>query len=117
MRKLLAALALLAAPLSAAGPPAPMPAWLAGAWAMEDGQSWADEFWTPPRGEIMIGAARTGAGRQLQLWESTRIQRKADGSLSLFAQPRGAPAGVCRRGHAQRPRICVVWRRCAGIAG
>jgi hypothetical protein len=58
---------------------------------MEDGQSWADEFWLPPRGEIMIGAARTGSGRQLQLWESTRIQRKTDGSISYYAQPRGAP--------------------------
>ncbi len=92
MRVFLAAVALIAAPLSAAGPPAPMPAWLAGAWAMEDGQSWADEFWTPPRGEMMIGAARMGAGRQLQTWEATRIQRKVDGSISFYAQPRGAPA-------------------------
>ena len=41
---------------------------------------------------LMIGAARMGKGDTLQMWESTRIERKADGSISFFAQPRGVPA-------------------------
>lgn len=99
MKRLIAALALMAgsiaAPVSAReaamGSPASMPGWLAGAWAMQEGERWADEFWTPPRADIMIGAGRMGTGRQLQVWEQTRIQRKPDGSLSFFAQPRAAP--------------------------
>ena len=93
MKAWLAALALVTVPISAAdGPPPPMPGWISGAWAMQDGQMWADEFWTPPRGGIMIGAGRMGGGAELREWEHTRILRKADGSLSFFAQPRGVPA-------------------------
>ena len=92
MKHMLAIVALLAAPAIAATEPTPLPAWLAGAWATQDGQSWTDEFWTSPRGDIMIGAGRSGVGSRLQSWETTRIQRKADGSLSFFAQPRGVPA-------------------------
>jgi hypothetical protein len=82
---------LAAAPLGAQEPAA-MPAWMAGAWEQRDGERWADEFWTPPRAGMMIGAARTGSGDRLGVWEHTRIVRQADGSLSFLAQPRGAPA-------------------------
>lgn len=27
-----------------------LPGWMAGAWLMEDGADWADEFWSAPRG-------------------------------------------------------------------
>ena len=88
---LLAALALFSAPLAAQDTNA-LPSWMAGAWVMQDGASWADEFWTNPRGGIMIGSARTGFGPDLKSWEAMRIVRKPDGSISLFAQPQGAPA-------------------------
>lgn len=93
MRMILAALALgVAMPAAAIDPPAQLPGWLAGAWATADGESWADEFWTPPRAGIMIGAGRTGKGAALEIFEHTWIVRKADGTISFFAQPRGVPA-------------------------
>ena len=93
MRMILAALALAAAvPAMAIDPPTQLPGWLAGAWSTTDGESWTDEFWTPPRGGIMIGAGRSGKGEALREFEHTRIVRKADGTLSFFGQPRGAPA-------------------------
>ena len=96
MRRILLGLALvLAAPVGAitireAAPE--LPAWMAGAWEQIEGERWNDEFWTPPRGDIMIGAARIGSGSKLELFEHTRIVRKPDGMISFFAQPRGAPS-------------------------
>ncbi|WP_374526222.1 DUF6265 family protein [Sphingopyxis sp.] len=98
MHPIIMALAALAALGSTAAPEAPaaLPGWMAGAWQQEgaagaDG-AWADEYWTPPRGGTMIGAARIGRGETLSIFEHSRIVRKADGTLSFFAQPRGAPA-------------------------
>ena len=94
MKALLAAIfALISATAALAlDPPATLPGWLAGAWEMREGDSWSDEYWTAPRAGLMIGAARVGRGDALQMWETTRIERKADGSISFFAQPRGVPA-------------------------
>jgi hypothetical protein len=65
---------------------------MAGAWDNRDGLDWSDEFWTPPRGGLMIGAGRTGReGREQTDFEHTRIVENPDGSLSYIAQPRGAP--------------------------
>lgn len=95
---ILAAFALFSAPIAAqdavtpTAPVAALPSWMAGAWVMQDGANWADEFWTNPRGGMMIGSGRTGFGPDLKSWESMRIVRKADGSISFFAQPQGAPA-------------------------
>lgn len=72
--------------------PAPMPEWLTGRWESAEGETWMDEAWTPARGGMMIGAARVGSGDRVELWETTRIERKTDGTLSFFAQPLGAPA-------------------------
>lgn len=69
-----------------------LPAWMAGQWTMQDGAAWSDEVWTQPRGGSMIGIARSGFGTKLDIWEVTRIERKADGSISFFAQPRGGAA-------------------------
>jgi len=85
------ALALLPAAASAQAEAA-FPAWLAGAWSLADGEGgWTEEFWTPPRGGLMIGASREGKGDALRSWETIRIQRKADGSIVFIAQPGGAP--------------------------
>ena len=92
-KTIFAALALLSGPLAAAPVSnAGLPDWMAGAWVMEDGAEWADETWTPPRGGNMLGAARSGFGPELTTWQSTRIQRKADGSLVLATQDKGGPA-------------------------
>lgn len=84
--------ALVAAASGAAEAPVALPGWMAGAWEEKgaDGR-WADEFWTPPRGGIMIGAARIGRGERLGIFEHTRIVRRDDGTLAFIAQPRGAP--------------------------
>jgi hypothetical protein len=94
MRGWMVALALALAPVavSALEPVDALPGWMAGAWERAEGDSWSDEFWTPPRGGMMIGAARIGKGAALEMFEHTRIVCKADGTLSFFAQPRGVPA-------------------------
>lgn len=69
-----------------------LPGWMTGAWASQDGDKWSDEFWTPPRGGIMIGAARIGRGDRLIIWESTHIAHDDAGQLAFWAMPRGAPA-------------------------
>ncbi|MEP7221027.1 MAG: DUF6265 family protein [Novosphingobium sp.] len=67
----------------------PLPEWLRGTWAMEHGSAWAEEVWTAPRGGMMLGLGREGFGPDVKSWESVRIQRKPDGSLSYYAQPKG----------------------------
>ena len=87
IRSLITAAALaLSASTGAAGEDVPeFPEWMAGAWAHTDGQSWADEYWTPPRAGIMIGASRAGEGEKLQFWEHMRIVREADSKLAFWA--------------------------------
>jgi hypothetical protein len=79
---------LAASPL-AAQQPAPFPSWMAGAWALADGERWTEEFWTHPRGGMMIGASREGRGETLRTWEAIRIQRKPDGTLAYIPMPNG----------------------------
>lgn len=71
---------------------APLPAFLAGCWEQRVGERWTEECWTAPRGGLMIGSGRTGKGDTLSNWEWMRIERSADGSLSFYASPKGAPA-------------------------
>jgi hypothetical protein len=91
MLRIVAAALLLATPaaVSAEGEDAPFPQWLAGAWSNADGERWTEEFWTHPRGGIMIGASREGEGDKLRSWESIRILRTPDGSLAYFPTPNG----------------------------
>jgi hypothetical protein len=83
----IAAIFLALAPLVAVSSEdaAEMPGWMTGAWVRSDGDSWADEYWTSPRGGIMIGASRSGKGEKLQFWEHMRIEREADGKLAFWA--------------------------------
>ncbi|MFM5930435.1 MAG: DUF6265 family protein [Novosphingobium sp.] len=83
---------LLGAPVAAQTADDGLPEWMAGTWTMQDGSMWGDEVWMAPRGGVMIGMARVGFGSELENWEVTRIQRKADGRISFFAQPYGRPA-------------------------
>lgn len=91
MKKWLLSLALAAAPLSAAGPAHRLPEWLSGSWATEDGASWAEEYWTSPRGGIMLGTGREGFGSEVRFWETMRIAVGREGKLVFYAQPRGGP--------------------------
>lgn len=94
MRGWLAALALslAAVPTLAQTAEVPMPAWLAGAWDQRSGADWSDEFWTPPRAGLMIGASRMGKGDRIDVFEHTRIVRLQNGELVFIAQPFGNPA-------------------------
>jgi hypothetical protein len=82
---------ILAAPaaVSAEKDEVPFPAWLAGAWSNVEGDRWTEEFWTHPRGGMMIGASREGQGETLRSWESIRILRTAEGSLAYVPLPGG----------------------------
>lgn len=88
-RSLMALLLCLAAPAPACDEGPPLPEWMAGAWGREDARGWADEYWTPARGGIMIGASRAGKGDTLKLWEQMRIQREADGTVVFWAVANG----------------------------
>lgn len=70
----------------------PIPGWMAGAWTGGEGDNWIDEFWTPPRGKLMIGAGRTGQGSKLMSFEHMRIEQEADGALVFWALPGGKNA-------------------------
>jgi Domain of unknown function (DUF6265) len=92
LKWMIAGLAMVAGGVAADPAPSPMPSWMTGAWEMREGDRWGDEYWTPARAGMMIGAARVGKGDKLLEWEHTRITREADGSLVYWAMPKGVPA-------------------------
>lgn len=77
-----------------ATPTEKLPGWMAGAWIAElpDGK-WVEEFWTPAKGGVMLGAGRSGQGDAIDWWEQTRIEL-VDGKLRFCALPKGQ-AGAC----------------------
>ena len=71
----------------------PMPAFLSGCWEQaREGGGWTEECWTDTRGGLMIGSGRDGNGDKVGHWEWMRIERGADGSLTFYGSPKGAPA-------------------------
>lgn len=74
----------------AAPPSAELPGWLAGCWEQVDGEKWADECWTRPRGGILIGSGRSGHGATLKSWEAMQIVSASDGKVTFWASPNGA---------------------------
>jgi hypothetical protein len=93
--ELIAGAAAILAVQAPATPAAPtIPSWLAGAWvAQQPDGSWSEEWWTPARGGIMLGAGRSGKGDQLDWWEQTRIERTGD-KVTFCALPKGQK-GAC----------------------
>ena len=69
--------------------------WLSGAWVEHkaDGE-WTEEYWTPPRGGMMIGVGLAGKGDAVRHFEHMRIVTGADGQVAFHAMPRGGPAVV-----------------------
>lgn len=67
--------------------------WLSGAWVerRSDG-TWTEEYWTPVRSELMIGAGLTGRGNSVRHFEHMRISKGADGQVSFYGMPNGAAA-------------------------
>jgi hypothetical protein len=71
----------------------PMPAFLSGCWEQKrEGGGWTEECWTDTRGGLMIGSGRDGSGDKVGHWEWMRIERGAEGSLTFYGSPKGAPA-------------------------
>lgn len=89
VKRLLAGLALLLSMPSTAQPPAELPAWLVGAWTETRGDAWAEEYWTPPRGGIMMGAGRNGRGETLKGWETIRIMASGPDAPVFVASAQG----------------------------
>ena len=88
-------MSLLAALLLAADAVAGVPAmgWLSGAWVETKAEgAWTEEYWTPPRGGIMIGAGLAGRGETLRSFEHMRIATGKDGKIAFYGMPQGAPA-------------------------
>ena len=65
--------------------------WLSGAWHERAANGeWFEEYWTPVRGQVMIGAGLSGRGDALKHFEHMRIERTADGRVDFIAMPDGA---------------------------
>ena len=85
-------IAMAAASMLAAQPT--MPAWLAGSWKTAGtADEWSEEWWTPPRAGIMLGASRSGKAGVLGFFEHMRIVG-AGPDLKFCAMPQGK-AGTC----------------------
>jgi hypothetical protein len=86
MKMLLSAFLLMSASTANANVgPAELPGWMTGAWERVEGDKWSDEYWTPPKAGLMIGASRSGVGEKLVFWEHMRIMREDDGALAFWA--------------------------------
>lgn len=82
-----------------AAPPATVAdlGWMSGQWETASANGgWTEENWAPPRGGVMLGYSRSGAGERLREFEFLRIQAGADGVPAYLAQPGGQPAVTFR---------------------
>jgi hypothetical protein len=59
--------------------------WLSGHWMQQgpDGD-WAEEYWTEPRDDIMLGTGLSGKGLDVKSWEFMRIQ-----GATFWGSPQG----------------------------
>ena len=87
----------------------PMPDFLSGCWEQRgEAGRWTEECWTDARGGLMIGSGRTGKGDSVGHWEWMRIERGADGSLTFYGSPKGAPAVGFKATQADATSIIFV---------
>ena len=92
-RGLAAGLALLLMAQAAPPPRVADLGWMSGRWeTVSANGEWTEESWAPPRGGLMLGYSRSGAGEALREFEFLRIQAGADGVPAYLAQPGGQPA-------------------------
>jgi len=84
-------LAGLSALLLAAAAPAKIDdlAWMAGSWSVEQDGRWTEEYWTLPRGGVMLGASRSGRGETLREFEFLAVRADAGGAIAYVARPGG----------------------------
>jgi hypothetical protein len=93
MKRLFAAgLALLLMGQAAPPPGVGALGWMSGRWESQNAQGrWTEESWSAPRGGLMLGHSRSGAGEQVREFEFLRIQAGPDGVPAYLAQPGGRP--------------------------
>ncbi|HLL31885.1 MAG TPA: DUF6265 family protein [Allosphingosinicella sp.] len=87
MGKALAAVLAMAAStgFSTTLPPAPDLRWLSGHWLHTGPEAaWAEEYWTRPRGDMMLGTGLAGKGREVKSFEYMRIQ-----GVTFWGSPQG----------------------------
>lgn len=60
--------------------------WLAGCWELRSGNRVVFEMWTPPDGDLMLGASRTTVNGQVREYEQVRLSWK-DNHLLYTATP------------------------------
>jgi hypothetical protein len=108
----------LAALLIAAAAPASVDelAWMAGSWIEEKpdqggGVRWTEEYWTVPRGGVMLGTSRAGRGEALREFEFLHVQAGTDGSLAYIARPQGGAPVAFRL--TQRDAMSVTFENAA----
>jgi hypothetical protein len=82
--------------LAAGGQPPETPAveklaWMAGNWRGEQGGTSIEEWWTSPRGGLMLGLHRDVFPTGEAFFEYLRIEETQDG-LVYMASPKGRPA-------------------------
>lgn len=87
-RTLLALLALMS--IGATDPPAFDLGELSGDWIMEENGRWTRERWERPQGGTIRGSSETGKGDGATFSETLRISPDTDGTLTLWARPKGA---------------------------
>jgi hypothetical protein len=63
-------------------------AFMTGSWISDDGET--EELWLPPKGETMLGIARTVKEGRTVFFEFLRIEIEG-GTITMFASPRGKP--------------------------
>jgi hypothetical protein len=77
---------------SAITPPVQDLGWLSGHWIHQGpGGDWAEEWWTEPRGDIMLGTGLSGKGPEVRSFEFMRIQ-----GADFWGSPQGSPAVAFR---------------------
>jgi hypothetical protein len=81
--------------MAQAAPPATVAdlGWMSGRWeTVSANGEWTEESWGRPRGGLMLGYSRSGAGERLREFEFLRVQAGEDGAPTYLAQPGGQPA-------------------------
>jgi len=66
--------------------------WLSGHWATDRDGWLTEEYWSGPRGAIMIGYSRSVQRDRVAQWEFLRIEPGSDGVPVYWASPTGRPA-------------------------
>jgi hypothetical protein len=79
-------------------------AWMAGNWCGKDGDQSIEESWFAPHANEMIGMSRTLAGGRMISFEYMRIM-DLEGTITLIAQPGGAPPTNFKRTDGDRDWI------------